>query len=99
MSKLREIVSLVDPYTLLKDATRAVPAVKYALAVAGILAAAAIATKLWGNDWFAALVAAIATIILMVVMVVFARLSTTASINFRGPIFVLTWFSVLLLMV
>ena len=74
------------------------PSVKYALAVAGVLAAISIGMKLV-SDWRVAVIGAICTLLLMILMVIFARLSTTAAASFRGPIIVLTWFSVILLMV
>ena len=87
------------PLGILREAMRAVPSVKYALAVAGVLAAVSIGVKLMADDWRAALIGAICTFLLMVLMVVFARLSTAADKGFAKPILVLTWFSVLLLMV
>jgi hypothetical protein len=89
----------MDALQLLKEAIKAVPSVKYALAVAGILAAASIAIQLTNNDWYIALLAAIGTLLLMVLMVVFARLSTAAPDNFKTPGVVLTWFALLLLMI
>jgi hypothetical protein len=89
----------MDSLQILREAIKAVPSVKYALGVAGILAAASIAMTLSKNDWRFALIGTICTILLMVIMVVFARLSTTAAANLRGPVLVLTWFSVILLMV
>jgi hypothetical protein len=83
---------------VLREAIKAVPSVKYALAVAGILAAASIAMTCLSN-WVVALLAAIGTLLLMVVMVVFARLSTSAPEDFRLPVLVLTWFALLLLIV
>jgi hypothetical protein len=55
--------------------------------------------KLTNDDWRVSLFAAIGTLLLMVVMVVFARLSTSAAVNFKLPVQVLTWFALLLLMV
>jgi len=51
------------------------------------------------NDWRFALIGTICTIVLMVIMVVFARLSASAAAMFKVPALALTWFSVLLLMV
>jgi hypothetical protein len=87
----------MNPLQILREAVKAVPAVKYALAVAGVLSVVSIAIQLL-TDWRVALIGTLCTIILMVIMVVFARLSSAAAVSFRWPIFVLMWFSVILMM-
>jgi uncharacterized membrane protein len=57
--------------------SKAVPAVKYALGVAGILSVVAI-TKTFGLSPYWAVLGSIVTLVLMVVLLIFARLTKTA---------------------
>lgn len=84
------------PYRVLKDAIRAVPAVKYALGVAGIAAVVSI-VEAYRTDLRISVIGALITIILMVILVLFARLSTLAASRFHLPALVFTWFSLVLL--
>src|SRR4051812_49204089 len=79
-----------QPYRILREAIRAVPAVKYALGVAGIVAAVAIVAA-FGLDLRIAAFGTIITFVLMVVLVVFAKFSTTAPRHFLVPILVMMW--------
>jgi hypothetical protein len=78
------------PSALLQEAVKAVPAVKYALGVAGLLAVVAI-VKTFGLDPRIAIAGTVVTLVLMVALLVFAKLSATASRHFVLPALVLTW--------
>lgn len=78
------------PYQILQEAIRAVPAVKYALGVTGIVAAIAIVKSL-GMDLRIAVFGTIITFVLMVVLVIFAKFSTMAPRHFLVPILVMVW--------
>jgi hypothetical protein len=76
--------------TIIRESIKAVPAMKYALAVAGVLAVVAMvgAFKLSPQ---AAIVGSVVTLVLMVAMVIFARLTTVAPRNFLLPVQVMLW--------
>jgi hypothetical protein len=81
----------MDPIKLLRDAITAVPAVKYALGIAGIAAVVAIVLGLKLNPQ----VAVFGTLIvlgLMFVLVVFSRYAGHNSTGFLGPATLLVWF-------
>lgn len=86
-----------SPIEVLREAIRAVPAVRYALGVAGILAAVALIGG-FGLDAKTTVFGALGMLMLMVVLVVFARLTKTAPRHFVAPMLVLMW-SVLLITV
>jgi hypothetical protein len=86
----------VSPIDVLKDAIRAVPAVRYALGVAGVVAVIAI-VKAFGIDFRVAVFGFIVILALMVALVLFARLTRAAGNEWVTlPVKVLTW-SLLLL--
>jgi len=87
---------MTDPALILKQAVRAVPAVKYALGVAGIVAVIAI-VKLFGLSFGVAALGAVVMLVLMAALVIFAKLSALGSADFRLPALVFAWFSLLLL--
>jgi hypothetical protein len=82
-----------SPYEILREAIKAVPAVKFALGIAGILAVLAIARG-FSLSYRVAVFGTVLMLVLMTVLVVFARLSTAGPSFFYGPAVVLTWFSV-----
>jgi hypothetical protein len=82
--------SYLAPYRILREATQAVPAVRYALGVAGIIAVVAIVSA-FGIGYRVAFVGALLTLVLMVALVVFAKLTTTAPRHFLMPVQVLMW--------
>jgi hypothetical protein len=87
----------MDPFRLLKDAIRAVPAVKYALGVGGIAAVVAIVLGFGLNPQ----VAVFGTLIvlgLMFLLVVFSRYQNQGRISTGGPAEVLVWFYTLAVM-
>jgi hypothetical protein len=75
---------------VLQAAIRAVPAIKYALAVLGIVSAIAI-IKGFGIDFGVAVFGTIMMIVLMVAIVVFAALTKVPSQQVRSAAFVLMW--------
>lgn len=87
----------LDPSTLLQEAVKAVPAVKYALGIAGILAVLAIAKAFDLAPAFA-VGGTVVVLALMVVLLVFAKLSASASRHFVAPALFLTWGSLALVL-
>ena len=86
-----------DPFAILKAAITAVPVMKYALAVAGLAAAVAIATRGFGLDPATATVGALIVIGLMAVLIVLA-VAARQSMRLVLPAMALTW-AVLVLLV
>jgi hypothetical protein len=77
-------------FEVLKAAIEKVPAVKYALGVAGLAAAVAIIKTLL-TDWLVAVVGVIVLVFLMVLLFVFAKLTAIARKDLRAPMMVLLW--------
>jgi hypothetical protein len=75
---------------ILRESIKAVPAMKYALAVAGILAVVAMVGAFKISPAMAVF-GAVITLVLMVAMVIFARLTTTAPRHFFLPVTVMMW--------
>jgi hypothetical protein len=82
-------------FGLLTAAIRAVPAVKFALGVAGVAAALALATSFFGSA-IAALVGSVAMVLLMTLLVIFAAISQLGPELARAPALLLTWFVLIL---
>lgn len=80
---------------VIRDATKAVPAVRYALGVAGVMAAFALGT-LFFSDARVAFFATLAMLALMVLLVVFARAATQGPTLIKGPATILVWAMTLL---
>lgn len=89
--------NLGSPPSILKQAIKAVPAVKYALGVGGIIAVIAI-VRGFGIDLRVALFGAIVMFVLMTMLVVFASLARQKGSQFRLPALVFTWFSLICVM-
>jgi hypothetical protein len=85
-----------SPFEILKSAIKAVPAVKYALGIAGIIAAIAI-IKGFKVDFRIAIFGVVIMFVLMTVLVIFARIAATST-GFLAPTKVFTWFSLFLTM-
>ncbi|HZN10498.1 MAG TPA: hypothetical protein VFC61_02405 [Blastocatellia bacterium] len=83
------------PAEVVRGAVRAVPAVKYALGVAGVSAAAALAAGVAG-DWGRALAGAAVMLLLMTALALFARLSSLAARDLRPALLLLVWCALLL---
>lgn len=86
----------LNPLSLLKDAIRAVPSVRYALGVVGIAAAVSIISILLG-DHRVAIIGMSCAIAFMVVLLVFQRLSLLDRSHFKVPALILLWFFPLVL--
>ena len=86
----------LDPLAVLRLSVSKVPALKYALGVAGLLAVVAI-SKVFSLDPSLAVAGTVVTLLLMTSLVVFAKLSTTASRHFLLPVQVLMWAAMVLL--
>jgi hypothetical protein len=87
----------LTPPSILKQAIKAVPAVKYALGVAGIIAVIAI-VRGFGIDFRVALFGAIVMFVLMTMLVIFASLARQKGSQFRLPALIFTWFSLICVM-
>ena len=86
----------LNPVNILKDATKSVPAVKYAYGIVGVAAAIAIVVGLL-KDTRIAIFGPIIMLALMTALVVFAKLTKASKKTFQIPIKVLIWFSLLML--
>jgi len=84
-------------HDILREAIRAVPVLKYALGIAGILAVIAI-VRGFGIDPRLGVLGAAVMLVLMTVLVVFSRLTSTPKNHFVKPALVFMWFSLLLTM-
>jgi hypothetical protein len=85
------------PLRILQEAIKAVPAVKYALGVAGVAAAVALVYR-FGIGPRVILLGTVVMFLLMTILVVFARLAALSKSSFNLPAQLLAWFSLLLLM-
>jgi hypothetical protein len=93
---LNENISV--PLSVLKQAIKAVPAVKYALGVGGIVSVVAIVVGGFKIDIRVAVFGSIIMFVLMVVLVIFAKLTGQASSNIYTAAMVFTWFCLILFM-
>jgi hypothetical protein len=78
------------PWQVLREATQAVPAVKYAVGVAGIMSVGAV-IKASGFNLWSAFVWAIVVLVLMVALLLFARATKSTRKELRIQALVLTW--------
>ena len=81
--------------SVLRQAINAVPAVEYALGIAGIISVLAI-VNLLNLDFRIAIVGAVVMLVLMTALLIFARLATMKTNAFRAPAVILMWFSLAL---
>lgn len=86
-----------SPMGILREAIRAVPAVKYALGIAGVAAAIAI-IKGFKLDFRVAIFGTIIMLILMMLLVIFAKATKTNAKAIAIPALVFTWFALLITM-
>jgi len=77
-------------FKIIKEGTKAVPATKYAVGVAGLIAIVALIAS-FKIDLRIALWGTIVLFGLMILLVLFAKLSQTASEDFKTPVRVLMW--------
>ena len=82
--------TLASPATILRSAIEAVPAVKFALGVAGVISAIALVKGFFSNVG-AALVAGFGMLILMTLLVLFAAAAKARSGLLIAPAMVFTW--------
>jgi hypothetical protein len=82
---------MVSPIQFLREAIRAVPAVKYALGIGGIVATIAIVYS-FKVDLRVAFVGTLVMLVLMTILVIFARMSSLAGPQLAAPTLVFTWF-------
>lgn len=85
------------PIEFLREATKAVPAIKYAMGVGGIIATIAIIYS-FKIDPRVAFVGTIVMFVLMGVLVVFARMASLSGTRLASPALVFTWFTLLVFM-
>ena len=83
-------------FQVLRQAIRAVPAVKWALGVAGLVAAVGIIGLLVREKWMVAIVGTVILLVLMTMLVVFARIAALQPRQLKGPIVVFVWFVLIL---
>jgi hypothetical protein len=88
---------ITSPPSLLKQAIKAVPAVKYALGVGGIVAVIVIIAG-FKIDFRIAVFGVVTMFLLMTVLVVFAHIAGENKGSFRTPAIVFTWFAELMTM-
>jgi hypothetical protein len=88
-------VMSMNPVILISKATKAVPAVKYAVGILGLVAVIAVIIQL-KVDLGVAVIGTIVLLGLMVMLLVFARLSLMPGNAFRQPALVLMWAMVIL---
>src|SRR5689334_15724535 len=86
---------MTSPIHILRESIIAVPAVKYALGIGGIVATISIAYSL-RIDPRVAVIGTLVTLLLMTVLVVFSRMASVGSARAFQPALVLTWFSLVL---
>jgi hypothetical protein len=87
----------MQPFKVLTEAIRAVPAVKYALGIAGVIAVIAI-VKGFGVDYRVAALGVVVMLVLMTALVIFAKLTSKHESVFHWPAIILTWFALVLTM-
>jgi len=86
-----------SPGSILRQAIKAVPAVRWALAIGGVIAIPAIAfTWFKTRDIRIAALCVIGMLFLMMMMVIFAKSAGQPNSFFHYPAIVFTWFSLLL---
>ena len=88
----------MQPIEILKEAIKKVPAMRYALAVAGIVAVVAIVASFQLEPKIA-VIGGVLVLGAMVVMVIFAKLTTTAKKHFLRPVLVMMWAFLVLVIV
>ncbi|MDM8542252.1 hypothetical protein QUF90_14315 [Desulfococcaceae bacterium HSG9] len=87
----------IDPIKILRDSIKLVPSLKYALGIAGIVSVLSIISAL-KVDYKIALFGTIIMLVLMVLLVIFAKLSTLEN-EIKKPAVVFLWFSIIIIMI
>ena len=83
---------MINPIDMLREAIKAVPSVKYALGIGGVASIVAIIINLFGLSPTIAIIGTIVVLILMGVLVIFARMTSINSTKMFIPIMSFTWF-------
>lgn len=87
----------LSPIAILREAVKAVPAVKWALGVGGLLAVITLVYS-FQLDPLAAFIGLIVLFVFMSILVIFARVSALQSSALAAPAFVFTWFTLFMFM-
>lgn len=77
-----------------KEAIQAVPAVKYALGVGGVVVIIAIVSS-FGINYRVATIGFPIALVMMILLLIFAKLATVKPEGFLTPFVVMTWFSII----
>ncbi|HRI35180.1 MAG TPA: hypothetical protein PLD02_15630, partial [Saprospiraceae bacterium] len=81
---------MINLFRIIREGTKAVPATKYALGVAGIVALVALVVS-FNIDLKVAFWGTFILLGLMIILTVFAKLTTTAPEDFRLPVKIIMW--------
>jgi hypothetical protein len=87
----------ISPMTVIREAIRVVPAVKYALAVGGVLSVVAL-VKIYGLEPKIAFFGLIITFAFMGIMLVFAHATKLHGSSLAKPAMVFVWFTLVMFM-
>ncbi len=87
---------LIQPLTMIREGVKAVPQMKYLLAVGGMLGMLSVIVSILKLDLRLAVFGSILMLFLMAMVVVFARVSALQE-DLRLPAIVMTWFSMLVM--
>lgn len=77
-------------FKIIKEGTKAIPATKYAIGIAGLVATVALIVS-FNIDIRIAIWGTLILIGLMILLVIFAKLSKTASVEFKLPVRIIMW--------
>ncbi len=89
---------MINPIDMLREAIKAVPSVKYALGIGGVASIVAIIINLFGLSPTIAIIGTIVVLILMGVLVIFARMTSINSTKMFIPIMSFMWFILIFFM-
>jgi len=81
------------PLAFLREAIQAVPSVKYAIGVGGIVSVIAIVAS-FGIGYRVAVIGFPIILILMILLVIFSKLASASPQYFLYPLIILTWFAI-----
>lgn len=88
---------MINPIEILREAIKAVPSVKYALGIGGVTSVVAL-VSLFGLSPRVATIGTVVVLILMGVLVIFARMASISSAKMLIPAMCFTWFILILFM-
>ncbi|MEE9553496.1 MAG: COR domain-containing protein [candidate division Zixibacteria bacterium] len=87
----------ITPITFIREAIKAVPATKYALGIGGIVSVISVVGS-FGLDLKVAGFGAIVMLVLMAILVIFARMTGLVRDSLKIPALIFTWFTLILFM-